>query len=174
MSELFKGDRVVSENFSQQDPFDIVGRIPPSEPGDPESGWVLGWKSERLRNGSGMGWGEWQPLEFGDRFTGENGEKLKPYVPEAPRRMRGPDRLDNMVRRADVILCVIPADVFDKKQAAGAQKSRARVEGLAIPDGTEVLPGVHAFGGGRKVDTRPNFGTNTDADKALGRKLQGK
>jgi hypothetical protein len=169
MSELFKGDRVVSENFSQQDPFNIVGRIPPSEPGDPECGWVLGWKSERLRNGSGMGWGEWEPLEFGDRFTGDNGEKLKPYIPDAPRRMRGPDRLDNLVRRADVILCRIVADIFDAKQNAGAAKSQARVAGLTIPDGTEVLPGVTTIGSGRKTDTSPTFG-----DKSLAKKLQGK
>ncbi len=168
-----KGDRVVSERFEDQDPFTVIGRIPPSEPGDPECGWVLGWKSERLRNGSGLGWGEWEPLEFGDRFTGENGEKLKPYITAPPRRMKGPDRIDNWVRRADTVLCRIEADIFDAKQAASAAKSRARVEGLQVPDGTEVLPGVVTIGGGRKADPRPNFGKGTAEDKALAKKLQG-
>lgn len=173
MAEL-KGDRVISERFSENDPFAITGRIPATEPSDPEGGWVLGWKSERLRNGSALGWRQWEPLEFGDRFTGENGEKLRPYVPDAPRRMRGPDRIDNLVRRADTVLCRKEAKLWEAEQAAAVKKSQDRVAGLAVPEGMEILPGVQTIGSGRRVDPRPNFGTGTAEDKALARKLQGK
>jgi len=169
MSEKLTG-RVIRDPYSVVKPFRIAGRLPADD--ESKSGWVLGWKSERLRNNSGIGWRGWIPLEYGDRFTGENGEKLKDCIPDPPRRMQGPDHIDNLVRRADTILCRIQADYFDDRQAKSAEESRSMVAELTTPENQEILPGVTTIGGGRKADKNPTFGGQTEADKQLSVKFR--
>lgn len=163
-------DRILRDPFDQNsNPFHIIKRVPPLDNNDPKCGYVLGWISERYRNGSGQGWKGWVPLEYGDKFTGENGEKLKEYISDPPMRMIGPDKVDNLVRRADLVLCRIVADWFDARQENSARESRERVAALAVPEGEEVLPGVEgvtSIGGGRRPD-KGVFG-----NKALDAKLR--
>lgn len=164
-------DRILKDPYANtQNPFHIIARIPKIDNNDPDNGYVLGWKSERFRNGSGHGWMGWEALEYGDKFTGENGEKLRPYVPDPPRRMVGPDKVDNLVRRADTILCRLPADWFDQRQEASARRSREMVENLTAPEGTELIQGnsgVTSIGGGRQSDKKASFDTKlTKAQQA--------
>jgi hypothetical protein len=147
--------KVVHDPYDTQNPFAIIGRLPPDD--ESESGWVLGWKSPRLRQGSAMGWKGWIPVEYGDRFAGPNGELLKPYLPDAPMRMQGPDHVDNYVRRADLILARIQADLFDTRQMKSAMESQQMVADLKQDEGRQVdtVEGVTSLGSGRKKDPRP-------------------
>ncbi len=145
--------RVKSDPYTLSAPFHIIGRMP----GDDESpnGYVLGWKSETLRN-SGVtgGWKGWEIMTWEHPAMAE----IHKYVPSAPMRLRGSEATDNAVRRADLILCRINADWFDDRQESSAEESRRRVQDLAIEEGAEILPGVKTLGGGRKADKNPTFG----------------
>jgi len=169
-SEVKPTGKVTYDPFTVSEPFKIEKRLPPDD--EAPEGWQLGWKNEHLRNGSGIGWRGWIPMEYGDKWTGESGELLQPYIPDAPRRMVGPDRIDNLVRRADTILCRIRADWFDQRQMASAAESQARVENLRVPEGDVILPGVKTIGGGRQVDNNPTFGRGGALDKALAAKIR--
>jgi len=154
--------RVTSDPYRHNAPFHVLGRMPGDEASP--NGYVIGWKSESLRN-SGVtgGWKGWEIMTWDHPAMAE----MHKYIPSAPMRMKGSEQTDSAVRRTDLILCRINADWFDDRQAASAEESRRRVADLSIEEGVEILPGVKTFGGGRKVDKSPNFG-----DAKLGAKLR--
>ena len=143
--------RVTRDRFARKNPFHIAKRMPADD--QSPSGWQLGWKSPRQRNGSGTGWGQWERLEYGMACVGKNGEKLKDFIPDPP--MMEPGAVDNFVRRADTILCRIPADVFDENQNAAAEESQMRVEELTVDEGVPLARHVTTLGQGRKRDSNP-------------------
>lgn len=157
--------RVTQDPFSTQNPYVILARLPGDD--DFPEGYVLSWINPNLRN-SNLGWQGWKPIEFGDRFAGEHGEGLRGYIADLPYRTGSPDSVDNYVRRRDTILAYLPAIWYDQRQAKAADESRALVEGLAVPEGTKILPNVTMVGGGLQTDENPTFGRNTPEDKALG------
>lgn len=152
--------------FAPKAPFHVIGRAP----GDEQSptGYVYGWKSEKLRN-SGVtgGWKGWEALTWDHPAMAD----IHKYIPSAPMRMAGSEHTDNLVRRADLILCRINAEWFDARQESSAEESRRRVADLAVEEGQEILPGVTTFGGGRRVDKNPTFG-GKPMDSELAAKLR--
>jgi hypothetical protein len=113
---------VLFDPWDSQDPFVIIGNIPPDE--KYPKGQALAWKNPILRNQSAnIGWKGWIPLEYGDPYTGENGEMLTEYLQEAPARLEGTKNLDNMVRRGDSILCRLDMRAWMRRQIEREAKS---------------------------------------------------
>lgn len=106
---------VMFDPWDAQDPFAIIGIIPPDA--KYPSGQALSWKNPRLRDRSAnIGWKGWIPLEYGDPYTGKTGELLSDYLQEAPARLEGTANLDNLVRRGDAILCRLDMRAWIKRQ----------------------------------------------------------
>jgi len=116
---------VISDPYTSQSPFRITGEIPPDD--EYSHGQVLRWCNETVRNRA-RGWRGWIPLEWGDKYTGQHGEKLKEYgIADTPVRMQGPDHTDNLVRRGDVILCRLRKEWFEqRREAVRAEDKRRR------------------------------------------------
>lgn len=166
MAKVKPNASVKKDPFAPTAPFQVLGRMPGDEQ-SPE-GYVLTWCSEKLRN-SGVT-GGWKGYEI---LTWEHPAMatIDKYIPSAPKRMEGMEKLDSAVRRADSVLCRIPAAWFDARQEASAALSRARVADLAVEEGQEVMPGVTTIGGGRQPDKNPTFG-NKPMDSELAAKIR--
>lgn len=158
--------RVSRDSFADKNPYRIEKRLPGND--EFPDGFQLMWLNPALRNSS-MGWQGWTLIQYGDSVAGENGELLAGYLGETPVREFGPDRVDNYVRKSDLILGYLPAVWFDARQAASAQESRELVDGLAQPEGEVLMEHVTSIGGGLQPDKNPNFGKKTAEDKALGK-----
>lgn len=88
-----------------------------------EFGRKLKWINPKLRNEIGMR--GWEPVKLGDSFlrgevknletgkvTEEAGAKLIDYLNAIPSRMEGSSRLDDHIRRGDLILCWIDMKIY--------------------------------------------------------------
>lgn len=86
--------------FDSKNPHKIVKHPP---------GFRLGWKNPMYRENH-RGWRGWVPVKY-DSDVGRN---LKSYLLDPPRKMAHQD--DDMVRRGDSILCMLPEDMWLARQ----------------------------------------------------------
>jgi len=126
---------VLVDPWTSQDPLAITGYIEPDA--KCKYGQMLAWRNPRLRNKSAnIGWMGWIPLEYGDPYTGENGEFLSKYLKEIPARLEGTAQLDNYVRRGDAVLCRLPVEVWQKRQIDREAKYLSVRNQLKLPTET--------------------------------------
>lgn len=141
---------VVKDPYSDQNPFKINGKIPPND--EFPEGQVLRWCNEEVRKT--RGWRGWIPLEWGDEYTGEKGELLLGYgITDIPAQLSGPDRIDNSVRRGDVMLCRLRSEWWDqRRQARKDEDARLRSKATGPDTMTIKSPGVRSVGTGMVDD----------------------
>jgi len=109
---------IVRDPFDQHDPFVIHGSIPPDD--EFPEGQALSWKSESYR--SGGRWRGWKPMTWDDPYR----DHLKDCIADPPKYMESGMKVDNYIRRADLILCRIDKRIFDLRQKKRVQKSDER------------------------------------------------
>jgi hypothetical protein len=89
-------------------------------------GFVLSWKNPNLR--AHKGWRGWVPITYDD----EIGKNLDQYLLDPPPRMEGMAQIDNYIRRgSDSILCKLPKDLWDARQARRETRSKGMVRASA-------------------------------------------
>lgn len=99
--------RLLYDPFDSKNPHKIV-RNP--------SGYVLGWKNPMYRENH-RGWRGWVPVDY----DSEVGRDLKRYLLDPPRKMAHQD--DNLVRRGDAILCMLPIDMWEARQCDRVERA---------------------------------------------------
>jgi hypothetical protein len=140
--------------YDHQNALEIIGEIPPNA--EYPDGQVLGWK--RPLNRASRGWRGWVALQWGDEYTGENGELLKDYVAEPPQRMLDQQDMDSYVRRGDVVLARLDKLIFQSRLRKQELESEAR-KGLAqYPRMASERKDVTFFGDGFTKSERPSGG----------------
>jgi hypothetical protein len=144
---------VLDDPYDVQNPFKIIGDIPPDE--EFPEGQVLRWLNPRYREV--RMWRGWVPLQWGDKYTGENGEKLKALVAEPPHHMQGPDRLDSYVRRGDTILGRLDKRIWDARQSRRVLEDARRRGRLEDSEPVKLRSGVYLTGDGIKRDEDPKY-----------------
>lgn len=92
--------QLLYDPFDSKNPHKIVKHPP---------GHRLGWKNPRYRE-IHRGWRGWIPVAY-DSDVGRN---LKRYLLDPPRKMAHQD--DNLVRRGDSILCMLPEEMWLARQ----------------------------------------------------------
>jgi len=164
---------IVEEPTLLEDPFDnhnafkVHGEIEPDD--NYPNGAVIQWKNPEYR--ARRTWRGWVPFEWGDEYTGKNGELLDKYIPDPPKALQGPDRIDNYVRRGDVVLARLDKDVFMARQQKRLVDSRMKMQSSTDGRKTVLAEGVEIFGPGSKDSRRPAGGfrpekENVDRPKA--------
>lgn len=139
--------------FDAKNPFKIIGHIEPDD--EYPEGAVVGWKSPAYRER--RQWRGWHPFTYGDKYTGKDGELLSKYVPDPPRRMEN-EKLDNYIRRGDVILARLDKRIWESRQAKRILDSQKN-EGKAGSRARTVLgEGVEVVGRGVSKSHRPTGG----------------
>jgi len=144
--------KLTHDPYAGHNALDIIGDIPANA--EYPAGQALAWKSPRYRATRGMR--GWIPLKWGDEYTGEEGELLSQYIPEAPPRMLEQEKMDSYIRRGDVILCRIDKALFDFRQEdreAQAAKRRGTHDAITHTD----RRGVSVVGEGFTSDANPRF-----------------
>ena len=138
--------------FFAQDPYEVNGMIPPCDTFP--QGQMLCWLNPIQRERTG--YKGWIVMEYGDRYTGENGEKLREYgIPDPPMIMEGSQRLDSKVRRGDVVLGRLDARIHETRMRRNNEKSDVRRETLGAVNENSLRPGVTYIGHGRQLDSAP-------------------
>lgn len=157
---------VVEEPTLLEDPFDnhnafkIHGEIEPCD--EYPKGAVVQWKNPEYR--ARRTWRGWVPFEWGDEYTGKDGEHLHKYIPDPPKALAGPDRVDNHVRRGDVVLARLDKEIFLARQQNRIATSRKKM-GQSTDGRTTVLAdGVEIFGPGATDSRRPAGGFRPEPD----------
>lgn len=136
---------VMFDPWDSQDPFAIIGIIPPDA--KYPQGQALSWKNPRLRDKSAnIGWKGWIPLEYGDPYTGVTGELLSDYLQEAPARLEGTANMDNVVRRGDAVLCRIDLRAWMKRQIEREAKHLEMRNALTRTSEEEARAGISGTG----------------------------
>jgi len=128
--------------------------IPPS----PEFpfGEVLGWKSPKTRND--RGWDNWIPVEFGDHVAGPDGEGLKKFLNDPPRRMAA--SVDNYVRRMGMVLARKDKELVDQTKKRRVDRSQRKVLTAGSGATQRLGEGVELVGAGAKRSKNPRSRTS--------------
>lgn len=130
---------LVRDPYSEHDALSITGEIPPDET-YPE-GQVLTWLSPAVRDR--LGWNGWIALEWGDEYTGKDGEKLIEYgIQKPPENYAGGGKIDSLVRMGDVILGRLDKRWYNQRVAANLEKSN-RQRQMNRSQGDLPLEGTH-------------------------------
>jgi len=140
--------------YDSQRPYKIIGEIAPDN--EYPEGQVLRWLSPRFREVRGMR--GWVALQYGDTYTGKNGELLKKYIPDPPARMVGSDKLDSYVRRADLILGRLDKRIWQSRRLKAILESARRRGSLESDKPIKIRDGVWLTGEGLKKDENPKQG----------------
>jgi hypothetical protein len=163
-AELRAADEPAPENFEPKaelihDPYDshnalsILKEIEPNV--EFPAGQVLAWKSPYYR--ATRGWRGWIPLQWGDEYTGENGEKLVDLIAEIPHRMAEQERQDSYVRRGDVILCRLDKNIFTARQQKRVDKSNSLRGKTGADMDVPNMPNAQIVGDGLTRSERGRF-----------------
>ena len=131
--------------FDSHNAFRVHGEIEPCV--EYPHGAVVQWKNPEYR--ARRTWRGWIPFEWGDEYTGKKGELLTQFIPDPPKALLGPDKLDNYVRRGDVVLARLDKNIWLARQEKRILESQKRM-GLAgsarktvLSDGVEIVgPGL--------------------------------
>jgi hypothetical protein len=146
---------ILYDPFYSKNPFKIIGEIPPNE--EAPGGQILAWKNPKHRQ-ERRGWRGWIPLEYGDKYTGDNGELLSNYIPDVPPRLEGSSKVDNYVRRADCVLCRIKKEWFEARQQQRMIDSQRNVKREGSSKTIELGEGIRVVGPGLREQKRPSGG----------------
>lgn len=92
--------QLLYDPFDSKNPHKIVKHPP---------GFRLGWKNPMYRENH-RGWRGWVPV----KYDSDVGRALKTYLLDPPRKMSHQD--DDLVRRGDSILCMLPEEMWLKRQ----------------------------------------------------------
>lgn len=141
---------VLYDPYDIQSPFRILGDIPADD--EFPDGQALRWLLPRYREGK---WRGWKPLQWGDKYTGDGGEKLEGLISDSPVRMHGPDQLDSYVRRGDVILGRLDKRIWVSRQARRELEDARRRGQLRSNDKIKLGEGVYLTGEGIREDKDP-------------------
>lgn len=156
-----EGVILAEDPFDNHNAFKIHGEIEPCD--EYPNGAVIQWKNPMYRER--RTWRGWEPFEWGDEYTGQNGELLSKYIPDPPQALRGPDRIDNYVRRGDVVLARLDKNIFLARQEKRFRDSQAR-SGKATSDKRTVLAdGVEIYGPGATDSRRPSGGFRPEREQ---------
>jgi len=102
---------VIIDPFENQDPHVFLAEPP---------GLKLGWLNPVLRE-QHTGWRGWVAVSYDDPI----GMELDKYMLDPPHRVA--HSVDNLVRRGDVVLAVLPIELWEKRrQEAAAKANRAQ------------------------------------------------
>jgi len=132
--------QLLYDPFDSKNPHKIVKHPP---------GVRLGWKNPTYRENH-RGWRGWIPV----KYDSDIGRNLKSYLLDPPRKMAHQD--DDMVRRGDAILCSLPEEMWQARQAervsrANRQRS-AHSQDLRADSASEPASGRDANSvGGRTM-----------------------
>ena len=146
--------RLHEDPFDNHNAFRIHGEIDPCE--EYPNGAVVQWKNPVYR--ARRQWRGWVPFEWGDEYTGKNGELLTKYIPDPPMALQGPDRVDNYVRRGDVVLARLDKNIFLARQEKRVLESQQRMGLAGSARKTVLSDGVEIVGPGMSDSRRPSGG----------------
>lgn len=153
--------QLLYDPYDSKNPFKIIGEIASDD--DYPNGAVLRWCSPAYR--AKRTWRGWTPFEYGDKYTGKDGELLSQYIPDPPPRMDN-EGLDNYVRRGDVILSRLDKRIWESRQAKRMMDSQ-RNQGRAGSRAKTVLgDGVEIVGQGLRRSERPRGGFRPEQESA--------
>lgn len=140
---------VLSDPYDLQSPFRITKDIPPDD--EYPEGQVLRWLGVRWRESRTLR--GWKPLQWGDKYTGKHGEKLREYIGDPPERMQGPDQIDSYIRRGDTFLGRLDKRIWHARRAKPVLEDARRLGGLQEGQTVKLGTGVYLTGDGIKKDT---------------------
>lgn len=153
--------QLLYDPFDSKNPFKVIGEIPADD--QYPSGAVIRWCSPEYR--AKRTWRGWIPFEYGDDYTGKDGEHLANYIPDPPPRMDNKN-LDNYVRRGDVVLARLDKRIWESRQAKRLMDSQ-RNQGKAGSRAKTVLgDGVEIVGRGVSRSERPRGGFRPEQESA--------
>jgi len=140
--------------FDNHNAFRIHGEVEPCA--EYPHGAVVQWKNPEYR--SRRQWRGWIPFEWNDPYSGKDGKLLTNYIPDPPKALQGPDKIDNYVRRGDVVLARLDKNIWLARQEKRILESQKR-QGIAGSNRKTVLSdGVEIVGPGVKDSHRPTRG----------------
>ena len=151
LDEIDKKISLLDDPYDIQSPLEIIGEIPPDD-AHPQ-GQMLGWKNPVYRDR--RGWRGWIPLEWGDQYTGDKGEKLKEYLVDPPEAWVMPDKIDSYVRRGDVLLGRIRKEIFVSRQLKAELECAKRRGALSDAQEQIIGEGIKIVGAGMQKDKQP-------------------
>ena len=151
---------LLNDPYQSQNPFKIHGEIEACD--EYPSGAVLRWISPTYRER--RTWRGWVPMQYGDEYTGENGELLNRYIPDPPPILA--NQPDSYVRRGDVILGRIDKRIWESRQAQRLLESRKRMGKATSKARTVLGDGIELFGPGATPSRRPRGGFRPEQERA--------
>jgi hypothetical protein len=141
---------VKRDPWADKNPFKFKADIEPDD--EYPHGQKLGWKNYKTRQNRRQ-WRGWEIIEYGDKYAGKEGELLSKYMNDPPPRMKGPDRIDNKVRRADLVLCRLDMEIWKLRQQEREDKSNQAAKREGSPATINVGQGIKVVGSGLTTDT---------------------
>lgn len=161
--ELFDESEVelLYDPFDSKNPFKVIGEIEPCE--EYPEGAVVAWKSPAYRER--RQWRGWTPFQYGDQYTGKNGEKLTAYIPDPPPRVDN-EKLDSYVRRGDVVLARLDKRIWTSRQAKRILESNRNLGKAGSRAKTVLSDGVEIVGRGVSKSQRPRGGFRPEQESA--------
>ncbi len=163
------GEIIESEEEVLYDPFDsqnsliIIGEIESEGPdSDFPEGQVLGFKNPTWRDQSDIGWKGWIPLQYGDKYTGKDGELLSRYLASPPRKegvaVKGQEYLDGYVRCMDLLLCRLDKRIWKTRSRMRERRALRAKRDAEVRANLTFREGVHMVGSGLLDEARPAGG----------------
>jgi hypothetical protein len=136
---------VLDDPYFAQRAFRITEIIPPDD--EYPLGQKLSWKNMKHRDRSG--YKGWIPIEWDDKY----GKQVQKWIPDPPAKWQGPDKMDNIVRRGDSILCRLDMKYWNARQLR-RELLAARDRGM-LEEGqdVEIRRGVKLTGAGPQRET---------------------
>lgn len=152
---------------------DETGRLKVHDTIAPDSNFEFGrklkWINTKLRDEIGMR--GWEPVKFGDSFllgevknfeTGKvkevAGAKLGEYLNATPSRMEGSSRMDDYIRRGDLVLCWLDMKYYIarmRRRDEDALKKRLQLQNNPDEFNIKGRKGAHMIGPGLTRDEDP-------------------
>jgi len=161
-AKVVAGEIVETTPVLKYDPFDIrqnaleiVGEIEPCD--EYPYGAAVKWINPDLRNRSST-WAGWEPFQYGDPYTGENGELLCTVISGARVRFQKPGEVDSYVRRSDLILCRIDKRIWEARNFNREIKNKIQRTKGANAGKQVINKGVSIQGEGLVDSKRPDKG----------------
>lgn len=161
--ELFDENQaqLLYDPYDSKNPFKVIGEIAKCD--EYPDGAIVAWKSPTYR--ARRQWRGWVPFEYGDEFTGKNGELLTQYIPDPPPRIDN-DGLDNFIRRGDVILARLDKRIWESRQAKRVMESQRNMGKAGSRAKTVLGDGVEIVGRGVSKSERPRGGFRPEQESA--------
>jgi hypothetical protein len=135
---------IIRDPYDQHDPYFIKAFIPPDD--DFPKGQALSWKNEAYR--SGGRWRGWTLMTYDDPYY----KFLEDCIPDPPKKIEGSTKMDNYIRRQDLILCRLDKRLFDARQYKRIKKSD-EARRISSREVVETPTGISVWGPGCEKDS---------------------